>query len=97
MDLWETPEECAHRETKEETGIEIDNIRFVININDMDKEDGTHYLTPSYVADWKSGEPKVMEPDKFERWEWFAEDALPEPLFPPARNFFKSGYNLFDK
>jgi hypothetical protein len=33
------------------------------------------------IADWKSGKPRVMEPDKCEAWGWYDIDHMPEPLF----------------
>jgi len=94
LEMWELPEECAVREVKEETRIDIHNLKFVGVVDDQDKENGTHYVTISYIADWKEGEP-VPEPGKFEEWRWFPIDALPEPKFLPLRNFLASGYNPF--
>lgn len=75
----ESFEDCARRETREECGVEIENIRFHFLAN------VTHYAPKHYVhigllADWKSGEPTVLEPEKAERWDWYDIDALPEPL-----------------
>jgi 8-oxo-dGTP diphosphatase len=47
------------------------------------------------VADLKNGEPEIKEPDKCERWEWFAWNALPEKLFLPLRNCKKQGFDPF--
>ena len=44
------------------------------------------------VADWKSGEPKTMEPDKLEFWAWYDITALPTPLFNSIPNFIRA-YN----
>ena len=89
-------EECAVREILEETGVKISNIRLAAFTNDIDREEGIHYLTLFYVADWKSGEPLVMEPDKCEEWKWSHWDALPQPLFISTRNLIDSGYNPFN-
>lgn len=95
MDMNESPEACAIRETFEETGLEIENVRFVGITNDIWQNVGTHYVTLSFVADWKAGEVRLMEPDKCEKWEWFAWGDFPEPLFLSTRNFIKDGYNPF--
>ena len=57
------------RETLEESGIEIDNVKFffVANIRDYYP---LHYIGFGFIADWKSGEPTLVEPDKFESWGW---------------------------
>ena len=90
--------ECAKREAREETGIEIDNVRFLRLVN-MKQYAPKHYIDIGLIADWKSGEPKIMEPDKVEVWEWRALDDLPEPLFaaePYYLEALKTGRNFFD-
>lgn len=93
LEMREEWEECAKRETLEESGIEIENIRFVAATNDIDNENGTHYITLHCVADWKSGEARDVEPHKLGDWEWYMWEKLPEPLFLPVRNLIKNGYN----
>src|SRR5580704_16518823 len=61
--------ECARRETREETGVEIENVRFLRLVN-MTQYAPKHYVDIGLIANWKSGEPQVLEPDKVERWEW---------------------------
>ena len=41
------------------------------------------------TAEWKSGKPMIMEPDKVsEEWKWYALDKLPKPLFELCRLSF---------
>lgn len=47
------------------------------------------------LADYDSGEVKIMEPEKCEQWEWFDWNNLPKPLFLPAQNLLKQKYNPF--
>lgn len=95
MEMNESPERCAVRETKEETGLEIRNLRFAAITNDIWSDIGTHYITISFVADWESGEAHLTEPDKFETWEWFSWNSLPESLFLSTRNFIQAGHDPF--
>lgn len=95
VELYEDPIECARREALEETGVEVENIRFMVYTNDLYPHVHQHYLTLHFVADWKSGEAKLMEPDKFAEWRWFPWDSLPDPLLPSSRNFIETGYNPF--
>lgn len=37
----------------------------------------------------KSGEVKVMESDKCEKWEWFDWYKLPQPFFLPIQNLLQ--------
>lgn len=93
LELGESWEECALREVTEETGLEITNIHFGKVTNDI-FPDGKHYVTVQMIADWKSGEPQLMEPDKFEEgWRWVEWNDLPEPQFLSLSNFIKTGYN----
>jgi 8-oxo-dGTP diphosphatase len=46
-------------------------------------------------SEYDSGELTVMEPDKCEQWQWFQWNRLPEPLFPPIRNFLKQHPDLY--
>lgn len=90
--------ECAKRETREEAGIEIDNVRFLALSNEK-KYLPKHYVNIGLIADWKSGEPRTMEPEKLEYWDWFDLDNLPSPLYDGVIKFveaYKTGKNFFD-
>lgn len=89
----ERPEACAIRETREETGIGIENPRFVTFTNDIFAEAGKHYVTLFFVADWKSGEVQLMEPEMCHEWKWSRWDSLPKPLFSPTGNFVETRIN----
>jgi len=97
LEMNESFEECARRETREEAGIEIKNIRFLRlqNFKFYDK----HFVDVGLVVDWASGEPKNMEPDKCEGWAWYDINNLPEPLFKgcySAIEAYKTGRNYYD-
>lgn len=92
LEFGESWEECARRETIEEAGIKIKNLRFGTVTNDL-FEEHKHYITICMVADWASGEVKIMEPDRCEKWGWFRWDKLPKPLFLPTINQLKIGFN----
>jgi 8-oxo-dGTP diphosphatase len=96
LEMWESLEECARREVREEAGVEIGPIRLITATDDFFKEDSKHYVTVQFAADWKSGKPKVMEPDKSDICRWFPWENLPEPLSLFTSNFVKGGYNPFN-
>jgi len=87
MEYMESVVGCAKREVMEETGIEIENVRF-LRLSNLKDYPPRHYLDLALVADWKSGEPKVMEPDKTEDWGWYGPDNLPSPLFATLPSYF---------
>lgn len=95
LEFGESWEECSRREVWEEVGIQIKNIRFGTITNDIFENEHKHYITISMISDYESGEVKLMEPDKCDKWEWFEWDNLPSPLFLPTINQLKEGFNPF--
>jgi 8-oxo-dGTP diphosphatase len=98
LEYMESFEASAMREVKEETGIEIENILF-LNVSNLKQYAPKHYVDIGLVADWKSGEPQVMEPNKVEQWDWYEMDSLPQPLFgsiPQYIEAYKTGRNYWD-
>ena len=79
----ETILECAKREVKEETNLDIDNLEVFGADDDIQKD--RHFVTLYVKASEYSGELKVMEPNKQDRWEWFDLDNLPDNLYSPSR------------
>lgn len=81
---------------KEETGLEITNIKQGIVTNDIIKEEDRHFVSIIMVADYIDGEPQLMEPDKCEGWQWFTMDDLPEKLCHPNECGFRQvGFDPF--
>jgi len=95
LEFNEELEECAKREVLEETGVSIKNIRFATITNDMFRKEGKHYITIFMLSDYDSGEVKVMEPEKCEKWDWFEWNNLPLPLFTPMQNLLKNNFHPF--
>lgn len=76
LEYMESFEECAIREVREETGIEIKNIKFQF-VTNTKKYTPKHYVHIGLTANWASGEPKTLEPEKSEEWGWYSLDELP--------------------
>jgi 8-oxo-dGTP diphosphatase len=76
LEYMESFEDCAVRETREEAGIEIENISFLYTAN-VKKYAPKHYVHIGLVANWASGEPTTMEPEKAGEWKWYSLDDLP--------------------
>lgn len=94
----ESFEECAKRETMEEAGIEIENVRFQF-LSNVKTFAPKHYVHIGVTAQWKSGEPKHLEPEKNGPWQWYNLEELPQPLLLFAEQHFdsiKTGENYFD-
>lgn len=98
LDYMESFEECARREIREEVGIEIKNIKFLC-VSNIRKYTPKHYVDIGFVADWASGEAKIMEPDKCDHIDWYDLNNLPEPLSEWLKFYleaYKNKINCFD-
>lgn len=94
----ESIETCAKREVYEETGMEIQNVRFLRLMN-MTQYAPKHYVDIAMCAEWKSGEPQICEPEKIESWSWCDPEDLPQPLFAAIPSYIealKTGKNFWD-
>jgi 8-oxo-dGTP diphosphatase len=93
LEFFETFEDCAKREVLEETGLNITDVNFATITNDMFKKENKHYITIFVKSKNSQGIPKVMEPNKCLKWDWFTWDNLPKPLFLPLENLKKTNFN----
>jgi 8-oxo-dGTP diphosphatase len=94
LEFNESFEQCSKRETMEETGIKIKNLRFLGITNDIFKKENKHYITIAMLADYDSGLVKIMEPNKCLEWKWFSLNEFPKTLFLPTKNLIKQKNNL---
>jgi 8-oxo-dGTP diphosphatase len=85
MDYNETIYECAIREVKEETNLDIRDLE-VYSAND-DIAPDRHFVTLEMTAGILDGQVKVMEPNKIDEWRWFDMDNLPDNLYSPSMKF----------
>lgn len=77
LEFGETPEQCAARETLEETGLKVSKVRFLTATNDILPADNKHYITIFTVsarneeedvpAAFGAGEVRGMGVDELER------------------------------
>ncbi len=98
LEHMESFEECVRREVREEAGIEIKNIKFLRILN-LKAYAPKHYVDVGFTAEWASGEPQTLEPDKNEGWDWYDIDNLPEPYFKGIDSYieaYKIGRNYYD-
>lgn len=98
LEYMESIENCVKREVMEEAGLEVTNVRF-LRLNNLKDFAPKHYIDIAMLCDWKSGEPKVMEPEKCEGWAWYDFDKLPSPIFGSWATIIeaiKTGRNYFD-
>lgn len=94
LEFGESWEECVIRETKEEVGCDIENIRFFAATNDVFPAENKHYVTIFMLADWKSIEPQALEPESCSEIAWFDYDSMPDNMFLPLKNLRKQHKTL---
>jgi 8-oxo-dGTP diphosphatase len=92
LEYGESIEACAHREVMEETGLVLANLRLGPYTNDIFEEENKHYVTLFVLADCRSGQATVREPERCEAWGWFEWSCLPQPLFMPIVNLRRQGF-----
>jgi 8-oxo-dGTP diphosphatase len=89
LEFGESPEECARRESREEVGVEVADVRFRAITNDVFVAEGKHYITIWMQGTYLSGDPAQFAADEVAEAGWFAWGALPQPLFLPLENLLE--------
>ncbi|XP_015069396.1 nudix hydrolase 1-like [Solanum pennellii] len=92
LEFGESFEECATREVKEETGLDITKIKILKVTNNLFRDDeenlASHYVVILVRA-------VLVEPQKCDGWEWYDWENLPDPLVPQFKSAIKQGFNPF--
>ena len=95
LDFGESPEDCAEREVREETGIEIEGLRFLGVTNDVFEIEGRHYITVWMEAAYLSGRASVVAKHEISELMWCRYDSLPSNLFLSLRHLVDGrGYGV---
>lgn len=90
LEFGETFEECAMRETKEETGLDISHPQLIGFTNDIFEDEDKHYVSVFLKASLPPYQQvSNCEPHKILEWGWFCLNNLPSPLFLPLKNFLQ--------
>lgn len=99
MILGESFEECAAREIKEETDLDITKIEFLTVTNNLflDEAKPSHYVAIYVRAFLRDPHqlPQNLEPTKCDGWDWYDWDNLPKPLFWPLEKMVLEGFDPF--
>ena len=80
VELGETLTEALRREMREEFGIEIVVGELLDVVDHILKEEGQHWVSPTYICSIASGELHIREPEKCAEIGWFQTDEIPKEL-----------------
>ena len=70
--------DAVKREVMEEIGVEIEIIKPIEYHNQILEKSGVHWHCQQFHCRIKSGEPRILEPDKCEKLQWFDPKNIPE-------------------
>jgi len=91
LEMFESIENCAIRELKEETNLDIVKLSFDRITNDLFIDNNLHFVTIFMKGVVESYENiKIMEKNKCNGIGWFSWDKLPNKLFLPVINYIKT-------
>ncbi|KVI05323.1 nudix hydrolase 1-like [Cynara cardunculus var. scolymus] len=99
LEFGESFEECAAREVKEETGLDIKDIQLLTVTNNLFSEAAKRVhvvavIMRAFLSD-PDQLPQNMEPDKCHGWDWYDWTNLPQPLFQPLETMVQGGFSPF--
>ncbi len=86
--------DCARREVREETGLDVTDLQIATVTNDI-FDSGEHYVTIWVTGDASSDDAERREPEKCAEWRWYDWNDPPQPLFLPDRNLRKTAFHPF--
>jgi len=70
VNFGERCEDAAVREIKEEFNIDIEITEFLEVVDHIITKENQHWVSPTFIAKYIGGEPKIMEPDKCTAFKW---------------------------
>ncbi len=80
VEVNEQLESALQRELAEETGLVLTDREYVGVVREnQGKYDFIHFI---FLVRSDAQEPKLLEPDKCESWEWFSVETIPENTLP---------------
>jgi 8-oxo-dGTP diphosphatase len=96
VDFGEKAIDSMKREIKEEVGVDVSIWGYLPHTDHIIKKEHQHWIAINYLAKIKKGIPKIMEPDKCDKLEWFTLNKLPLKMVKNTKesinNYLKGKY-----
>jgi mutator protein MutT len=80
VEFGETLSATLQRELQEEFGVEIEVGKLLDVVNHILKEEGQHWVSPTFICKIISGEPVIHESEKCSECGWFNANDVPGDL-----------------
>ena len=78
VEFMERIEDAVKREVREEIGVDVEIIKHIGYTDQILEKSKVHWSCHHFLCKIKSGEPKIIESDNFEKLVWFSIDKLPK-------------------
>ena len=93
IEYMESPKEAVLRELKEECGdsLSVSDPELLCVVH-WEEYKPVHYIGFGFIANYLESKAEITEPEKFESWEWYDLDNLPQPLFGVMESYIRA-YN----
>lgn len=72
VEFGDTMEQTIKREIKEELGVEIETLKHLSPVDHIIHDENQHWVTSAFLSKIVKGKPKIMEPEKCEKIDWFS-------------------------
>jgi len=96
VDFGEKCEEAIKREIIEEYGFEIEILSLLEVVNHIIKDEGQHWVSPSFIAKHTNGTAEIKEPEKCSEIKWVNLSEIdPESLSAPSKSNLKKYIDKF--
>jgi 8-oxo-dGTP diphosphatase len=87
--------DAVRREFVEEYGLQIDVVELLGAFDHILREEGQHWVSITFIARYKSGIAKILEPAKCSAIGWFRLSALPSPRTRITEDNLKTYYTKY--
>lgn len=77
VEFGETLANALVREVREEYGFMIEVVQLLDVVDHILPDEKQHWVSPTFLCRYKSGEPRILEPHKCEEIGWFSLDTIP--------------------